>query len=57
MTKYKDHIYDESAVATALPNAVSRFGKRITAFWNAENVENDPNAREKAANTAVGLKD
>ena len=57
MTKYKDHIYDESAVAMALPTAVSRFGKRITAFWNAENAKNDSSAREKAANNAVGLKD
>ena len=46
MVKYKDHVYDASTAATALPIAVATYGNRIKAFWDAKG---DADARTKAA--------
>ena len=51
MTKYADHVYDSSAVAEKLPNGISKYGKRIRAFWNWKD---DPGNYKSADEAAAG---
>lgn len=51
IVNYKDHVYDESTLSKCLPEAISKYGKRVLAVW--KNGAGDYQSAENAGNGAV----